>query len=167
MGRARSIDNTDAAPPSRGLLDLNRGHSASRFMSYNKASETKHPLVARRHRRQMSLDAEKSKMPSNTQPEEGAVAPLRHHTRDVPGSTEMYGFVSWILSALTFGVYLAWAYIPDRYLEAVGIGYRPSKYWAVALPAWLCMTFLTYILVAMAMALNATEPLNSEFTITD
>lgn len=35
--------------------------------------------------------------------------------------------------------YLAWALIPDRYLDAMGVTYRPSKYWAVAVPTWACV----------------------------
>lgn len=37
-------------------------------------------------------------------------------------------------------LYLLWAFTPPRYLEAYGISYYPSQYWAVALPAWACVT---------------------------
>ena len=37
-------------------------------------------------------------------------------------------------------LFLFWAYTPGQVLEAHGITYYPSKYWAVALPTWLCVT---------------------------
>ena len=36
-------------------------------------------------------------------------------------------------------LYILWAYTPDSVLQAHGINYYPSKYWAVALPAWVCV----------------------------
>lgn len=37
-------------------------------------------------------------------------------------------------------LYILWAYIPNSVLESYGIHYYPSKYWAVALPTWVCVT---------------------------
>ena len=37
-------------------------------------------------------------------------------------------------------MYLVWAYTPTSVLAAHGITYYPSKQWAVALPAWVCVT---------------------------
>jgi len=37
-------------------------------------------------------------------------------------------------------LYLVWAYTPNATLEAHGITYYPSKYWAVVLPAWVSVT---------------------------
>ena len=37
-------------------------------------------------------------------------------------------------------LFLLWAYLPESVLHAHGITYYPSKYWAVALPAWACVT---------------------------
>lgn len=37
-------------------------------------------------------------------------------------------------------LYMLWAYTPSSMLEAHGVAYYPSKYWAVALPAWACVT---------------------------
>ncbi len=37
-------------------------------------------------------------------------------------------------------LYILWAYIPNSVLESYGIYYYPSKYWAVALPTWVCVT---------------------------
>jgi phosphatidylinositol glycan class P protein len=37
-------------------------------------------------------------------------------------------------------LYLIWAYTPKAVLEAHGITWYPSRHWAVALPAWACVT---------------------------
>jgi len=93
--------------------------------------------------------------------------PRRGERRDVPNATEMYGFVSWILSAVCYLCYLLWAYIPDGWLDALGILYRPSKYWAVAIPAWLCSTLSAYWMGAIALSLVNTQALDSEFAVSD
>ena len=37
-------------------------------------------------------------------------------------------------------LFMLWAYTPEAVLEAHGVTYYPSKYWAVALPAWACVS---------------------------
>lgn len=39
-------------------------------------------------------------------------------------------------------LFLAWAYSPEEALHSVGITYYPSKWWALALPAWACAAVL-------------------------
>jgi hypothetical protein len=39
-------------------------------------------------------------------------------------------------------LYLLWALTPDHILVAHAIDYYPSKYWAVALPTWFCVTIV-------------------------
>ncbi|PSC68340.1 phosphatidylinositol N-acetylglucosaminyltransferase subunit P isoform X1 [Micractinium conductrix] len=55
-------------------------------------------------------------------------------------SVEVYGFVGWITSAVAYVLFLLWAYTPDYVLSAHGITYYPSKHWALALPAWACVS---------------------------
>jgi len=92
---------------------------------------------------------------------------LGRRSARTPSATEMYGFVSWVLSALCFVMYLLWAYVPDPYLDAVGISYRPAKYWAIAIPAWLCMTLLFYVLAAVLLSMLNTSNLDDISAITD
>lgn len=54
----------------------------------------------------------------------------------------VYGFVLYLAAYVGFVVYVIWAYVPDEWLEAVGITYFPQKYWAVAVPFYLCVAFL-------------------------
>lgn len=58
---------------------------------------------------------------------------------------EVGGFVGSILTVVAFCLYLTWAYVPDSVLRSFAITYYPSKYWAIAVPA--------YALMAVAFAL--------------
>ena len=56
---------------------------------------------------------------------------------------ELYGFVSWNLSAFVFVIYLIWAFVPNEYLNEFGIYYIPDKYYSIAIPLWLGVTLFT------------------------
>ena len=60
---------------------------------------------------------------------------------------EIYGFIGWIGTAAMFVVYLVWAFCPDATLRSFGISYYPNKYWAVALPCYFCVLFVTVQIV--------------------
>ncbi|XP_022146985.1 phosphatidylinositol N-acetylglucosaminyltransferase subunit P-like [Momordica charantia] len=62
-----------------------------------------------------------------------------------PKPSEVYGFVGSISTVVATVVFLIWAYVPDSWLHSVGIFYYPSRYWAVAVPA--------YVMVSIALAL--------------
>lgn len=49
---------------------------------------------------------------------------------------------SYDFSAPDAVLYLLWAFTPAPILEAHAITYYPSKYWAVALPTWFCVTIV-------------------------
>ncbi|XP_023522259.1 phosphatidylinositol N-acetylglucosaminyltransferase subunit P-like [Cucurbita pepo subsp. pepo] len=61
-----------------------------------------------------------------------------------PKPSEVYGFVGSITTVVATVVYLIWAYVPDSWLHSVGIFYYPSRYWALAVPA--------YVMVSIALA---------------
>lgn len=69
-------------------------------------------------------------------------------------SIEIYGFIGWIASYILFIVYLGWVFLPDTalqvflnyYIQALGIHYFPSKYWALAIPSLIFMTIFTVII---------------------
>ena len=61
--------------------------------------------------------------------------------------------------------FLLWAYLPDDVLKEYGITYYPSRYWALALPAMLCMTILMVVIMYIAINLLSTAPLDSYNTI--
>jgi len=59
----------------------------------------------------------------------------------------VYGFVLFLLSYSAMGLYLAWAILPDQILAQMGLEFLPQKYWAVALPIYLSVVFLCFVLV--------------------
>eukprot|EP00918_Siedleckia_nematoides_P063045 GHVU01137296.1.p1 GENE.GHVU01137296.1~~GHVU01137296.1.p1 ORF type:complete len:184 (-),score=8.91 GHVU01137296.1:282-833(-) len=76
--------------------------------------------------------------------------------------TEVYGFVSWILSRISFCLYLLWAVVPDhRIVNTLGFSYFPSKYWAIAFPQFIFVTFLFAVVAYWALSLTNTPALSS------
>ena len=56
---------------------------------------------------------------------------------------ELQGFISWILSAFVFIIYMIWAFVPNEVLNDFGIYYIPDKYYAIAIPLWFAVTIFT------------------------
>ncbi|XP_076451465.1 phosphatidylinositol N-acetylglucosaminyltransferase subunit P-like [Babylonia areolata] len=79
----------------------------------------------------------------------------------------VYGYVLYLASYIGLGVYLVWAYVPDSWLNAVGLTYWPQKYWAVALPVYLCVVILLFYLAYLGLIFINTPPLTSLSIITD
>lgn len=82
----------------------------------------------------------------------------------------IYGFVLYLAAYVIFVVYVVWAYVPDGWLDAIGLSYWPQKYWAVAVPCYLCMLWLLaypawfgYIHLCTAH-LDSTDLIRDEFT---
>ena len=83
-------------------------------------------------------------------------------------STEVYGFVSWICTFVLFLMYLIWAFVPDEILHHWGITYYPNKYWAIAAPTWLSVTFFAVIFLYVCLnLLLGSADLDSLDAITD
>jgi hypothetical protein len=94
-------------------------------------------------------------------------------------STEVYGFVLWILSMVCFSqlelpqthpdlvlvLYVLWAFIPDEILVAMGVTYYPDKYWAIAIPSFVCMFVLFVFALYVFGNLYITQSLDSRHTI--
>ena len=85
--------------------------------------------------------------------------PRNNASTDILINNSVYSFVGWITS---FGVYicfLCWAYLPEEYLLSLGITYYPSRYYAIALPAYfivlITLSFTFYVGLNM---MNTLEP---------
>lgn len=80
---------------------------------------------------------------------------------------EVYGFVAWVTSGVLYFLYLLWAFLPNAWLEAVGITYYPDKYWALAVPTWASMV-LAYLLIGYeCLAKMKSKPPTSRSTLED
>jgi len=73
----------------------------------------------------------------------GVMHDQRPRTQAGATSVEVCGFVGWTSTAVAYVLFLLWAYIPEETLQKVGVTYYPSKYWAIALPAWACVAVVT------------------------
>lgn len=59
-----------------------------------------------------------------------------------PKPYEVYGFVGSISIVIATVIFLIWGYVPDMFLQPIGIHYYPNKYWAMAMPLYLMVTLL-------------------------
>jgi phosphatidylinositol glycan class P protein len=59
-----------------------------------------------------------------------------------PSSHSVYSFVGWIASFGVYFCFLVWAFLPEEFLHSIGITYYPSKYYAIALPAYCIVVYL-------------------------
>ena len=57
-------------------------------------------------------------------------------------SASIYSFVAWLASFLVYVCYIMWAFLPTDWLHSLGITYYPSRYYAVALPSYVLVTYL-------------------------
>ncbi|XP_013402550.1 phosphatidylinositol N-acetylglucosaminyltransferase subunit P-like isoform X2 [Lingula anatina] len=75
----------------------------------------------------------------------------------------IYGFVLYLGSFLA----LVWAYVPDPWLESIGLTYLPQKYWAIAGPVFLCGMVAMVLCLYIGYSFLITAPLDSIHTIRD
>lgn len=59
-------------------------------------------------------------------------------------NSSIYSFVGWISSYCMYLCYLIWVFSPRIYLEYIGFTYYPSRYYAIALPAYFLMVYILW-----------------------
>lgn len=91
----------------------------------------------------------------------------RQNTPSPTESRANYGFALYLASKTAFVVYLAWAFIPSQWLSAIGLTYLPQKYWAIAIPIWVCCVIMVIILLYPAINMLLVPPMNDPRILTD
>ncbi|CAI9279161.1 phosphatidylinositol N-acetylglucosaminyltransferase subunit P [Lactuca sativa] len=84
-----------------------------------------------------------------------------------PNPSEVYGFVGAISTVVATVIFMVWAYVPDPWLHSIGIFYYPSKYWALALPAYAMVIIATIFIFYIGLNFMATPPPSSFNSIFD
>ncbi|PNT49524.1 hypothetical protein POPTR_002G134800v4 [Populus trichocarpa] len=84
-----------------------------------------------------------------------------------PKSSEVYGFVGSITTVVATAIFFVWAYVPENWLQAIGIFYYPNKYWALAVPTYGMVTILLALLFYVGLNFMSTPPPTSLNTIFD
>ncbi|KFM82537.1 Phosphatidylinositol N-acetylglucosaminyltransferase subunit P, partial [Stegodyphus mimosarum] len=93
---------------------------------------------------------------------------MSEHSPAPTSSRSVYGFVLYLGSYSLLIMYLIWAYIPTPWLHALGLTYWPQKYWAIAVPVFVCCSlFIFALLIYPGINLVMTPSLASLQTITD
>lgn len=80
---------------------------------------------------------------------------------------EVYGFVGSISTVVATVLFFAWAYLPESWLYSMGVTYYPSRYWAVAFPAYTMMSIIFICVVYTSLNYIATIPPNSWNSLCD
>ncbi|KAL6077463.1 Phosphatidylinositol N-acetylglucosaminyltransferase subunit P [Balamuthia mandrillaris] len=85
----------------------------------------------------------------------------------VSARREVYGFVCWIATFGLWVAYMLWAYLPDEWLHSMGIYYYPSKYWSIAVPAWISLSGVLVFFFYMELTMLDTDDLDKHTTHID
>lgn len=100
-------------------------------------------------------------------PAVNAITVPEHSPAPTP-SRAVYGFVSYLLCCGLFLLYCVWATVPESTLESLGITFLPQKYWAVAIPIYLGVTFFLFVFVVYpSLGLLGTPSLDDIRFVTD
>lgn len=74
-----------------------------------------------------------------------------------PKTSEVYGFVGSISIVVATVFFLIWGYVPDKFLQSIGIYYYPSKYWAMAMPLYSMVTLLIALVFYIGLNFMSTS----------
>ena len=91
----------------------------------------------------------------------------RRRMKTGTAAAAVYGFVGLVLSVTFYVGWLLWSLLPKEVLRSVGIHYYPSRYWAIAVPVYACVTFCAYVVMYAGCIMVRIQPPNSFNSYTD
>lgn len=77
------------------------------------------------------------------------------------------GFIFWVLTWFGLAMFVLWSALEEDWLHRAQFTYYPDRYWAVACPAIMTMTFLYGMSTYYLSHLRNTKPLTDAFCLTD
>lgn len=93
---------------------------------------------------------------------------MSEHSPAPTSTRSVYGFVLYIASYTLLILYLIWAYIPTAWLHSIGLTYWPQRYWAIAIPVFVCCSICIFaLLLYPGINLMMTPDLSSVHTVVD
>jgi len=79
---------------------------------------------------------------------DGGVRKVPDHSPCPTPKRAVQGFVVYLLSTVAFALYLVWLLVPEQVLQdSLGFTFLPQRYWAVAVPIYLSVAFVTFVFV--------------------
>lgn len=86
----------------------------------------------------------------------------------VTPQAEYKGFSAYVISCIFITIWLCWSLLPDSILNTIGIYYYPSRWWALAIPAYVLVTMVyMYVSIANYNIEILTLPLDDNRNIVD
>lgn len=82
-------------------------------------------------------------------------------------SKSTLSFVAWTASIFVYLCFAAWAILPGKTLHALGVTYYPSRYYAIALPAYVLVVYVLSGIVYIGLNLLSTKEPEDIATIRD
>lgn len=79
----------------------------------------------------------------------------------------IYAFVGWLASYVFLSGYLGWAFLPASVLHQLGITYYPSRFYAVAFPAFFLISVLLIIFAYIGINMMNTPDPEDLITVRD
>jgi len=79
---------------------------------------------------------------------------------------EFYGYAFYLVSFVAMFLWLVWAFFSE-YINNLGFTYYPNRYWAVAIPDYIIICILFYVVIFLCYNFIHTPSFDSLNTVTD
>lgn len=79
---------------------------------------------------------------------------------------EFYGYAFYLVSFFGICIWLIWAFSSEEFLKRMGLTYYPKKYWAIAIPDYIVVCVLFYVVIFLGYNFIHTPSFDSLNTVT-